>query len=57
MFYDNAVGFVSDSETDHPNYPENNLIFERNRVYNNNFNVYSAKSDVKAKEFEEGAGA
>jgi hypothetical protein len=57
LFYDNAVGFVSDSETDHPNYPENNLIFEHNRVYNNNFNVYSSKSDVKPKDFEEGAGA
>jgi parallel beta helix pectate lyase-like protein len=55
-FYDNAVGFVTDSETDHPNYPQNNLIFERNKVHNNNFNVYSSKSDVRAVDFEEGAG-
>jgi hypothetical protein len=56
LFYDNALGFVSDSETDHPNYPENNLIFEHNKVWNNNFNVYSSKSDVAPKDFEEGAG-
>jgi hypothetical protein len=45
-FYDNAVGFVDDSETDHPNYPQNNTRFERNYVYDNNFNVYDDDSDV-----------
>lgn len=50
-FYDNAVGLVSDSETDHPNYPQNDLLLERNRFYGNNFNVYSADSDVKATVF------
>ena len=50
-FFDNAVGFVTDSETDHPNYPQNNLRFENNRVYNNNFNVYAKDSDVKATVF------
>jgi hypothetical protein len=49
--YDNAVGFVTDSETDHPNYPQNNLLFENNKVYNNNFNVYATDSDVKATVF------
>lgn len=51
-FYDNAVGFVTDSETDHPNYPQNNLVFENNRVHDNNFNIYSEDSDVKATVFE-----
>lgn len=46
QFYDNAVGFVDDSETDHPNYPQNNTRFERNYVYDNNFNVYRHDSDV-----------
>jgi hypothetical protein len=45
-FYDNAVGLVTDSETDHPNYPQNNLTLERNKFYNNNFNPYSADSDI-----------
>lgn len=50
-FFDNAVGLVSDSETDHPNYPQNNLVFERNKVYDNNFNPYLETSDVKATVF------
>ena len=53
VFYDNAVGLVSDSETDHPNYPENNLRLERNRIYDNNFDVYSASADVAPVEFDE----
>ncbi|MGH2756707.1 MAG: right-handed parallel beta-helix repeat-containing protein [Actinomycetota bacterium] len=52
-FFDNAVGLVSDSETDHPNYPQNNLVFERNKVYNNNFNPYLTTSDVEATVFAE----
>jgi Right handed beta helix region len=50
-FFDNAVGLVSDSETDHPNYPQNHLLFERNKVYDNNFNPYLQSSDVKATVF------
>jgi hypothetical protein len=50
-FFDNAVGLVSDSETDHPNYPQNNLVFERNKVYDNNFNPYLETSDIKATVF------
>ena len=50
-FFDNAVGFVSDSETDHPNYPQEHLVFERNKVYNNNFNPYLESSDIKATVF------
>jgi hypothetical protein len=51
-FYDNAVGLVTDSETDHPNYPQNNLVLENNRFHDNNFNVYSEESDLKATVFE-----
>lgn len=47
-FTDNAVGMTSDSETDHPNYPQQNLTLEGNRFHDNNFNVYAADSDVKA---------
>ncbi len=45
-FYDNATGMTSDSETDHPNYPQQNLQVERNKIHDNNFNVYAADSDV-----------
>jgi hypothetical protein len=50
-FFDNAVGFVTDSETDHPNYPQNDLLFENNKVHDNNFNVHSPQSDVRATVF------
>ena len=45
-FFDNAVAMTSDSETDHPNYPQENLTVERNKIHDNNFNVYAADSDV-----------
>lgn len=45
-FFDNAVGLTSDSETDHPNYPENNLRLENNRFYDNNFDVYRDDADI-----------
>jgi parallel beta helix pectate lyase-like protein len=45
-FYDNALGLASDSETDHPNYPENNLTLERNQFFDNNLNPYSTDSDI-----------
>ena len=51
-FYNNAVGLVSDSETDHPNYPENHMLFERNLVYDNNLKVYGANANIKATVFE-----
>lgn len=51
-FFDNAIGLTSDSETDHPNYPQKGLVMEDNKFYNNNFNVYAASSDVKATVFE-----
>lgn len=52
QFYDNAIGLTSDSETDHPNYPQKGLIMQNNKFYDNNFNVYSTSSDVKATVFE-----
>ena len=45
-FFDNAVGLVTDSETDHPNYPQNNLTLERNKFHDNNLNPYSKDSDI-----------
>lgn len=45
-FYDNAAGMTSDSETDHPNYPQEHLTVERSKFYDNNFNVYAVESDV-----------
>jgi hypothetical protein len=51
-FYDNAVGLVTDSETDHPNYPQNDLVLENNKFYDNNFNPYLETSDLKATVFE-----
>jgi hypothetical protein len=44
---------VSDSETDHPNYPENGVVWERNKIHDNNFNFYSPESDVAPVEFDE----
>ncbi|MGH7858373.1 MAG: right-handed parallel beta-helix repeat-containing protein, partial [Candidatus Binatia bacterium] len=46
-FYNNAIGFVSDSLTDHPNYPQNNLEFEDNLVYDNNLPVYGTNANIK----------
>jgi hypothetical protein len=51
-FFDNAIGLTSDSETDHPNYPQNNLTLESNQFYDNNFNIYSPESDVFPKPIE-----
>jgi hypothetical protein len=45
-FYDNALGIGSDSETDHPNYPENDMVLERNKIYDNNLNPYAPDSDL-----------
>jgi hypothetical protein len=50
-FFDNGVGLVSDSETDHPNYPQNNLVLERNRFHDNNYNPYRPDADVAATVF------
>jgi len=52
-FVANGLGLVSDSETDHPNYPENGVVWERNKIHDNNFNFYSPESDVAPVEFDE----
>lgn len=56
-FYDNAIGLVSDSEADHPNYPQKAGVFERNVFRDNNLNVYDGVcddwcSDVRPKSLE-----
>ena len=47
QFYNNAIGFTSDSLTDHPNYPQNNLQLENNYFYDNNQNVYGPNANIK----------
>jgi hypothetical protein len=49
-FYDNTTGVVTDSffAGGHPGYPQNSAVFENNRIYSNNFNVYGPDSDVKS---------
>jgi hypothetical protein len=48
--YDNASGLVTDSfyAGGHPGFPQDSTIYERNRIYSNNFDVYGPKSDVKS---------
>jgi hypothetical protein len=47
-FYDNTTGIATDSfyAGGHPGYPQDSTVFERNRIYSNNFNVYAPGSDV-----------
>ena len=49
-FYDNTTGIATDSffAGGHPGYPQDSSMFERNRIYSNNFNVYAPGSDVKS---------
>src|SRR5437764_2719076 len=49
-FYDNTTGIATDSffAGGHPGYPQDSALFERNRIYSNNFNVYGPNSDVKS---------
>jgi Right handed beta helix region len=48
--YDNASGLVTDSfyAGGHPGFPQDSTVFEHNRVYSNNFDVYGPDSDVKS---------
>ncbi|HEY7150835.1 MAG TPA: right-handed parallel beta-helix repeat-containing protein [Solirubrobacterales bacterium] len=41
-FYDNTTGIATDSffAGGHPGFPQNSSVFERNRIYSNNFNDY-----------------
>jgi hypothetical protein len=49
-FYDNTTGIATDSffAGGHPGYPQDSSLFEGNRIYSNNFNVYAPNSDVKS---------
>ena len=49
-FYDNTTGIATDSfyAGGHPGYPQNAAVYEGNRIYSNNFNVYAPDSDVKS---------
>jgi hypothetical protein len=49
-FYDNTTGIATDSffAGGHPGYPQDSSLFEGNRIYSNNFNVYGPGSDVKS---------
>jgi hypothetical protein len=49
--YDNGAGLVTDSfyAGGHPGFPQDSTVYERNRIYSNNFNVYAPDSDVKSK--------
>jgi hypothetical protein len=50
-FYGNATGIATDSfyAGGHPGFPQSAAVYERNRIYSNNFNVYGPKSDVVSK--------
>jgi hypothetical protein len=49
-FYDNTTGIATDSfyAGGHPGYPQSAAVYENNRIYSNNFNVYAPGSDVKS---------
>ena len=46
--YDNTTGIATESlfAGGHPGYPQDGAVFEDNNIYSNNFNSYSAGSDV-----------
>jgi hypothetical protein len=50
-FYDNGTGITTDSfyAGGHPGYPQDGAIFEKNRIYSNNFNSFVPESDVEPK--------
>jgi hypothetical protein len=47
-FYDNALGYTTDVFTapGHPGFPQHGNVVEKNNFYGNNFNPYTADSDV-----------
>jgi hypothetical protein len=49
-FFDNTTGIATDSfyAGGHPGYPQSAAVYENNRIYSNNFNVYAPGSDVKS---------
>ncbi|HEX8856232.1 MAG TPA: right-handed parallel beta-helix repeat-containing protein [Thermoleophilaceae bacterium] len=50
-FYGNTTGIATDSffAGGHPGYPQDSAVFERNRIWSNNFNVYAKDSDVESR--------
>jgi hypothetical protein len=59
-FYDNSLGIQTDVVTGagHPGFPGDSAVFERNRIYSNNFNTYAKDSDVEPSfPFPVGTGA
>ena len=49
-FYGNTTGIATDSffAGGHPGFPQDSAVFEQNRIYSNNFNIYAPGSDVKS---------
>jgi hypothetical protein len=49
-WWDNATAIATDSfyAGGHPGFPQDSSVFENNRIWSNNFNVYGPKSDVKS---------
>jgi hypothetical protein len=49
-WWDNATAIATDSfyAGGHPGFPQDSAVFENNRIWSNNFNVYGPKSDVKS---------
>ena len=50
-FYDNSTAIATDSfyAGGHPGYPQDGALFEKNRIYSNNFNSFLPSSDVEPK--------
>ena len=50
-FYDNGTAIATDSlfAGGHPGYPQDGALFEKNRIYSNNFNSFVEGSDVEPK--------
>jgi hypothetical protein len=50
-WWDNATAIATDSfyAGGHPGFPQDSAVFENNRIWSNNFNVYGPKSDVKSR--------
>ena len=49
-WWDNATAIATDSfyAGGHPGFPQDSAVFEGNRIWSNNFNVYAKDSDVKS---------
>ena len=49
-FYDNTTGIATDSffAGGHPGYPQDSAVFENNRIFSNNFNIYDPNSGIKS---------